>query len=224
MDFSGWKQGHIEYFQTVTAHRLVPRSQAIMVLGTDAALVTWTGALEIVPKDGAALRIDPFSASFVFKRLGGMWKLVAQHESCPPAKAVDPTANAAAQLRAADTELVAAANARDLERWLACFEESARLFPPDSPPIAVKTAFRPAAEELMKSPAFAVVHRVDGIEVSPCGTLAWVEYAFELTTPGPDGRPVTETGRDTTLYRRGPDGRWRVVADIWRQHPPATGD
>lgn len=224
MGFAGWRQGHLEYFPTVTAHRFVTKNQAIMVLGPDAALVSWTGAMEITPKSSAVLRIDPFSASFVFKRLGGAWRLVAQHESCPPAKAGDPTASAEPQLRAADTELVAAANARDLERWLACFEDGARMFPPDGPPIAGKAAIRPAAEELMKSPAFAVVHRVDGVEVSPCGTLAWVEYAFELTTPGPDGQPTTETGRDTTLHRRGPDGRWRVVADFWRQIAPAGGD
>jgi ketosteroid isomerase-like protein len=87
-DFAGWKQGHTEYFATVTAHRFVPQSQDIAVLGPDAALVTWTGVMEIVPKEGAVQRVDPFSASFVFKRLGGAWKLVAQHESGPPAKAV----------------------------------------------------------------------------------------------------------------------------------------
>lgn len=226
LDCAAWKQGHSEHFATVTAHRFFPKDQQITVLGPGAALVNWTGAMEIVPKEGAALRVDPFSASFVFKRLGGAWKLVAQHESGPPPQpvgAAQPPANVEAQLRSADTGLVAAANARDIDRWLACFEESARLFPSDGPPIAGKAAIRPAAEELMKNPSFAVVHRVDGVELSPCGTLAWVDYAFELTTSGPDGPPVTETGRDTTLYRRGTDGRWRVVADLWRPHAPVTG-
>ncbi len=227
LGFAATKQGLAEWFGQCSARRVLTARQAITVLGPDAALVQWHGALELVLKDGKTLRADPYSASFLFRRIGDAWKIAYQHESGPPPQpvgATQPPANVEAQLRAADAELVAAANARDLERWLACFEDSARMFPPDGPPIAVKTTFRPAAEELMRSPAFAVMHRVDGIEVSPCGTLAWIDYAFELTTPGPDGQPTTETGRDTTLYRRGSDSRWRVVADLWRPHAPATGD
>ena len=98
MDFAGWKQGHIEYFPTVTSHRFIPKSQDLAVLGPDAALVTWSGAMEITPKDGAVLRIDPFSATFVFKRFDGSWKLVCQHESGAPAKPVASAVTPAAKV------------------------------------------------------------------------------------------------------------------------------
>jgi uncharacterized protein (TIGR02246 family) len=215
-DLAAWKQGHVEYFPAVSAHRLTHKSQQISVLGPEAAIVTWTGVMDIIKKDGAVLRVDPFSGTFVFKRIEGVWKLVQQHESCPPAKPVGPAASVEADLRAADAELVAAANARDLERWLACFEPDATLVPPGAPPIVGINAIRSAAAELMKSPGFAVVHAITKVEVLPSGASAWVTYDFELTANGEDGRPVTEKGTDTTLYRKSSDGRWRVLVDMWK--------
>jgi proline iminopeptidase len=88
IDFAGWKQGHIDYFATVAAHRFFPKSQDIAVLASDTALVTWKGAMEVVPKDGAVLRVDPFAATFLFKRIDGAWKLVHQNESGPPPQPV----------------------------------------------------------------------------------------------------------------------------------------
>ncbi|MBE2215610.1 MAG: DUF4440 domain-containing protein, partial [Opitutaceae bacterium] len=222
-DFAGWKQGHIDYFATVSAHRLTEKSQQITVLAPDTAQVTWLGTMDIVPKDGPVQRVDPFAATFLFKRIGGAWKLVAQHESGPqprPIAAVVTPAGAAIELRRADAELVAAANDRDLERWLACFEDDATLLPPSAPPIAGKDAIRPAAAGLMKCPDFAVAHTITAVEMLRGDTSAWVTYDFVFTANGEDGRPMTERGTDRTLYRKGPDGRWRVLVDSWQVDAP----
>lgn len=225
-DFAAWKQGHSDYFATVTAHRLIEKTQQIAMLAPDTAQVTWQGAMDIVPKDGPVLRVDPFAATFLFRRIGGAWKLVAQHESGLPPQPVTPpatpSASAEAELRRADAELVAAANARELERWLACFEADAMLVPPGAPPILGLAAIRPAAAELMKCPDFAVAHAITHVEVLPGGTSATVAYDFTFTANDEDGRKVTETGTDTTMYRKNHDGRWRVLVDIWRVNDRGT--
>jgi uncharacterized protein (TIGR02246 family) len=124
-------------------------------------------------------------------------------------------------IRAVDAELVAALNARDVERWLRCFAPDAKLMPPGAPPVAGREAIRTFVAELLTIPDFSVAHHLESVEVSRGGDLGWVSYTYELTIRDAGGSPVVDRGKDITGYRKAADGRWLVVVDMWSANEPS---
>jgi len=80
-DYAGFKKLVTDQFTGLSAAKCTTRNQEILVLGPDTALVIWHGAIDLTQKDGPGLRSDPYNVTFLFKRLGGAWKIVTQHES-----------------------------------------------------------------------------------------------------------------------------------------------
>ena len=60
------------------------------------------------------------------------------------------------------------------------------------------------------------------VRFSPDGHLAYMFSRNAVTLNGPDGEPVTTTGRAVTIWRRDPDGIWRCAVDIWNAEPSAA--
>lgn len=114
-----------------------------------------------------------------------------------------------------DSLMVAAANARDLERWLSFLSDSASMLGPEAPPIVGKAAIRALVSQMMTAPGFSVIHRVSALEVSESADLAYERYAYELTAGG-----VTERGKDLTIFKKQPDGSWKLLFDSWSSDAP----
>jgi steroid delta-isomerase-like uncharacterized protein len=92
-DYAGFKKSVTDFFAGLSAMKVTTRNQDILVLGPDTTLVIWHGAIDLIQKDGSVLRFDPYNVTFLFKRFGGTWKIVFQHESClPPQPATAQTA------------------------------------------------------------------------------------------------------------------------------------
>ncbi len=127
-----------------------------------------------------------------------------------------------AAIRRVDAGLVAALNTRDVDRWLSFFAPDAKMMPPGALPIEGKEAIRNFIGELLTLPDFFVAHHLQSVEVSRCGDLAWVSYSYELTVKDPSGKPVTEKGKDISIYRKQSDRSWKVVVDMWSGNQPST--
>jgi uncharacterized protein (TIGR02246 family) len=119
--------------------------------------------------------------------------------------------------------MVAAANARDIERWLSFVVPDAKMMPPGAPPVEGKDAIRKLVSEMMRAPEFVVAHHVRSVEVSRGGDLAYILYSYELTTQGPSRQTVTGKGKDLSIYRKESDGSWKLVIDIWSENQPPPG-
>ena len=220
-DLAGARKSWSDSFAGFLRAKYTTRQENILVLGPDTAVHVWNGSCACTLKDGAVVNVEPLTFTSVWRRIDGAWKIVRFHESAPPPQPTTPPVGAEAEIRRTDADLVAAANAHDLERWLAFFEPDARLLPPGAPPISGLDAIRRFATTVMQTPGFAVVHNLESVEVARDGQSAWVAYSFALTVRDETGNPVTEKGKDTTLYRKGTDGRWRVLVDAWGKHTPA---
>lgn len=133
-----------------------------------------------------------------------------------------PVASEQDAIRAVDAELVAALNARDIDRWLRCFSADAKMMPPGAPPVSGKDAIRKFIAELLTIPSFHVVHHLQSVEVARSADLAWVSYSYELTIRDASGAPVIDRGKDVTVYRKASDGAWQVVVDMWSENEPPT--
>ena len=89
-DYAGFKKLVAEFFAGFSAQKATTRNQDILVLGPDTALVIWHGAIDAAQKDGSGLRFNDYNITCLFKRSGGTWKVVFQHESGLPPQPVPP--------------------------------------------------------------------------------------------------------------------------------------
>lgn len=137
-------------------------------------------------------------------------------------KAVDLESERAA-IRTVDSQMVAAINAGELDRWLGFFTDDAILMPPNAPAVVGKPAIRKFVSDFLASADFAVSHHLGKVEVSRSGDLAYVSYAYELTVNDPKGKPVTDRGKDISVLKKQLDGSWKVVIDIWNSDLPLPG-
>jgi ketosteroid isomerase-like protein len=115
---------------------------------------------------------------------------------------------------------LAAAN-QDVEKIIAYWSDDAIVIPPGQPPIEGKDALRQFVTASQKIPGFRIHWVSDHVSFSPDGNVAYMRGANETTVTGPDGKPITIPGRGITVWRKGSDGQWRCVVDIWNEPPSA---
>jgi ketosteroid isomerase-like protein len=58
-------------------------------------------------------------------------------------------------------------------------------------------------------------------EVSSSGDMGYTWGRYEYREPGSDGKPKVTTGSYVTIWKRQPDGSWKVVLDGGTQDPKA---
>jgi uncharacterized protein (TIGR02246 family) len=122
-----------------------------------------------------------------------------------------------AAIRQVDSDIVAALNAHNIDALLAFYAEDARMLPPGAPPIVGKAAIRDLANAFV-SAGVVVTHNLEEVVVSKGGDLAYVSYSYELSFTGPEGSPITETGKDITIYKKANDGSWKLAIDMWSEN------
>jgi len=66
-----------------------------MVLGPDAAYYLWHGAAEATQKNGVSATVDPWTARYLWRRIGGAWKIVGGQESYAPPPPLPPASKGA---------------------------------------------------------------------------------------------------------------------------------
>jgi ketosteroid isomerase-like protein len=60
--------------------------------------------------------------------------------------------------------------------------------------------------------------------MGPSGDMGYTWGHFEGHSKDANGNPLTTTGRYITMWRREPDGNWKVVLDAGSNEPAASGD
>jgi predicted alpha/beta superfamily hydrolase/ketosteroid isomerase-like protein len=98
-DFAGTRKAWADYLANCARLKFTTQREEVVVLGPDVAWYLWHGAAEITGKDGAVTRVDPWTARYLCRRIGGAWKIVGgQESSLPPQPAPPPATTAAASL------------------------------------------------------------------------------------------------------------------------------
>ena len=93
------------------------------------------------------------------------------------------------------------------------------IIPPGLAIVEGKAAIRSFVSDAFKIPGFKVHWVSKDVKFSPDGKLAYMRSDNQMTTPGPDGKLMTQSGRAVTVWRRDPDGQWRCVVDTWNDSP-----
>jgi ketosteroid isomerase-like protein len=111
------------------------------------------------------------------------------------------------------------ASGQDVDRILSFWTDDARVFAPGWPAFSGKAALRSYVEGALAIPGFHITWITAEASLSPDAQLAYLLSTNAVTMAGPEGQPVTTSGRAVTVWRRDPDGNWRCAVDIWNDEP-----
>ncbi len=64
----------------------------------------------------------------------------------------------------------------------------------------------------------------EGGQMSPAGDMGFTWGHYEGTSRDHNGNPVKTTGRYMTIWKKLPDGSWKVALDSSNEEPPSAGD
>jgi ketosteroid isomerase-like protein len=82
--------------------------------------------------------------------------------------------------------------------------------------IAKSTTWSPKDYQLIWTPTDAVL--------GPSGDIGYTWGHYEGHSKDANGNPVTTSGRYITIWRKQPDGNWKVVLDAGSNEPAGAGD
>ena len=140
--------------------------------------------------------------------------------AAPAAARVDVAAERAALFKA-DKAWSEAAVSRDVEKVLSFWTDDAIVYPAGQPAVVGKDALRLYVTGGFALPGFSIRWETSAFEVSASGDMAYGLGSNVVTINDPQGKMLTERGRGVTVWRKGKDGSWRCVVDIWNAGPNA---
>ena len=118
-------------------------------------------------------------------------------------------------LLAADRTFCADVAARRLEGWVAAFDQHGSQFDESFRPVTGHAAIRARMAEFFADPANELAWEPDAAVISEAGNLGSTSGRFTMSRRVADGsREVLLTGRYFDVWRRLPDGTWKLLVDL----------
>src|SRR5579872_1337642 len=140
----------------------------------------------------------------------------------PPPAPADTRAADEKAIRDMETAWVKEFTAKDMDKIVAHYADDATVMLSGAPTMTGKDAIRPGLKDAIADPKFALDLKTVKVEVSK-DDLAYSQGTYSVTTTDPKTKKVVaETGRYVEVYKKQPDGSWKVVEDINSPEAPAT--
>jgi len=177
-------------------------------------------ALTLAPPTNSTSRADGQSAA----------SAATAHPAAAPASAAHVNSPAAAPSRAAtekvlrdmEAQFAAAVAAKDSQAFLAFWAQDAAMFPPGEPVVTGKEKILAEWAPILTDPGVSLTWSPQTVEVAGSGDLGYTYGPYLWTGKGADGQPARRNGKYVTIWRKEPDGKWRVVVDLGTpSDPPA---
>lgn len=113
----------------------------------------------------------------------------------------------------ADKDFAKAAAARGAEGFLSFFAADAAILPKSGAPITGTDALGAAFRETWAQPGYSLRWTALKAELARSGEIGYTYGTYERKRMV-NGKPVTETGKYVTIWRRQRDGKWKVIVDM----------
>jgi ketosteroid isomerase-like protein len=107
-----------------------------------------------------------------------------------------------------------------VEGWVFSFAEDGRMFPAGGEIVNGKQAIHEAMAPAFATPGFSLRWKPLGADVSRAGDLGYTFGTYVAKSPGPNGEPVERHGKYVSIWKKQPDGSWKVAVDIGNSSPP----
>src|SRR5438105_213053 len=125
-------------------------------------------------------------------------------------------------LRDLDAKWSAAAVAKDVDRTVSYYAESAVVMPPNASAAMTRESIRSAWKEMLTAPGASISWKATKVEVAKSEDLAYVSGTYQATMTDASGKPVNDHGKYVVVFKKQTDGAWKVVADIWNSDLPVA--
>ena len=102
-----------------------------------------------------------------------------------------------------------------IEKILSYWADDAVVMSPGQPPIKGKKAIREMIDGTSKIPGFKISWEPLSVVVSTSGDLAYMIEQNQITVNDSLGNPTTEFNKSVTIWRKGDDGSWKNIVDMW---------
>jgi uncharacterized protein (TIGR02246 family) len=147
--------------------------------------------------------------------------LLAFMWGCAPQAAPDTREADERAIREIEIEWSKAAVAKDVERYMSFYADDASVFRPGNPTVTGKDATRKGLDAFFAVPGASFSLQTAKVVASRSGDLAYTYGTYAATMNDAKGKPVNDKGKYVVVYRKQPDGKWKVVADIYNSDVPA---
>jgi ketosteroid isomerase-like protein len=92
--------------------------------------------------------------------------------------------------------------------------------PAAKPLISGKKAITDEWKHILAIPSFESTSKLAGLDVSSAPDLAYTMGSFQARMIGEDGDLVMEPGKWLSVWKKQPDGSWRIVVDTYNTDIP----
>ncbi|MBI4905695.1 MAG: DUF4440 domain-containing protein [Acidobacteria bacterium] len=121
---------------------------------------------------------------------------------------------AIAEIQQADLAFCEATKQRGLDGWMSYFADEAVAFPPGKPTITGRENLRANYSRMFSQPGFSLIWRPVKADAAASGDMGYTIGTAEFSRRGDDGKIVTQPTKYLTVWKKQPDGSWKVVADL----------
>lgn len=140
--------------------------------------------------------------------------------ACDQQKKSDSAAIPSEAVRAVDASFQRAIAAKDLNKIMSFYAETAVLLPAAKPRLDGKAAITKEWQDLLAIPAFQNSSKLSRVEVSGSNDLAYTMGSYQTRLMGENGEIVTEPGKWLTIWKKQADGSWRVIVETYNTDIP----
>ena len=132
------------------------------------------------------------------------------------APVVDTSAQDQAAVRAATEEWGKVIGNKNLDQTLSYYADDAWVYPQNAPVAKTADQRRSVWSAFFATPGASDMEGdVQRVEVARSGDLAVAYGTFAMTMNDKKGKPISETEKSITTWKKQTDGKWKVIADIW---------
>ena len=112
--------------------------------------------------------------------------------------------------------------ANDLDKFVGFYADDASLLPPNGPVATGKEAIKAALKPIFTDKNYALTFGsgTGKMDVAKSGELGYSQGTYTLTVSDPKGTPVTDKGKYLCVFKKQPDGSWKVIEDMFSSDAP----
>ena len=133
--------------------------------------------------------------------------------ACAPPAA--DTAALAAHLTQLDDAWSKAAATKNADSVASFYATDAIAYPPNLPAAVGQAAARDVWAGGFADSSYAISWTTSHAGVAKSGDLGYTAGTYQESYRGPDGNPVTATGKYLCVWAKQPDGSWKATNDMW---------
>lgn len=122
-------------------------------------------------------------------------------------------------LMAADRAFDSVVAVRGVEGWVSFYTDSGMEIPESGEPVVGRDAIRKHMSGLLSDTTLKLRWAPDKAEASADGSLGFTTGHWRLLAHDSTGEHAAYRGKFLTVWRRQPDGSWKVEADIGNTEP-----